>query len=117
VDGSRCGLGEEGSSGREEGRCWGQQGAGTEAAVLAQRVTRGEGLAAVLALDLLTTESVHTFMATQVGELRVGLAAYLTLEWFDAVCSITATVVHDALLVIMLSLLLSQTLSTTINIC
>jgi len=40
----------------------------------------GEGLAAVGALDLLTTVGVHPLVAAEVRELRVGLEADLALE-------------------------------------
>ena len=48
-----------------------------EALVLAERGDGGEGLAAVLALDLLPAVGVHPLVAAQVGELRVGLQTHL----------------------------------------
>ena len=55
----------------------GPQYALAEALVLAEGGDGGEGLAAVLALDLLAAVRVHALVAAQVGELRVGLQTHL----------------------------------------
>ncbi len=49
-----------------------------EALVLAQRRHGGEGLTAVLALDLLATVGVHSFVSAQVRELSVRFQANLS---------------------------------------
>lgn len=52
--------------------------------MLAERVTSGERLGTVLALDLLATVGVHALVATQIRELSVGLETDLALERLDA---------------------------------
>lgn len=48
-----------------------------------QRGHRRKGLATFLTLNLLTTVSMHSLVATEIGELGVGFETDFTLEWLD----------------------------------
>jgi len=56
---------------------------GAKVSVFGERGDGGEWVLAPVALDLHATVDVHALVATQVGELRVGLAADFATEWFD----------------------------------
>lgn len=63
---------------RVEHPCWGpiMVFALTKAAVLVEGRGSAEQLSAVLTLDLSTAVSMHTLVATEVGELGVGFVAH-----------------------------------------
>lgn len=55
----------------------------TEATVLVEGGGSAEQLPTVFTLDLGAAVSMHTFVATEVGELGVGFVAHLAAKGFD----------------------------------
>lgn len=60
----------------------------TKAPVLVQGGGSAKHLSTVLAFNLRTAVSMHSFMATQVGELCVRFVADLTYERFDSAMNV-----------------------------
>ena len=60
-----------------------------ESSMLVKRRHRGEGLTASGTLELSAAVGMHPLVATEIGELGVGLEAHLTSEGFDAAVDVS----------------------------
>ena len=61
---------------------WGRRGV-TKPPMFRQRGHGAKGLSTLVALDLHSTIGMHPFVPAQIGELGIGLQAYLTPKGFD----------------------------------